>query len=177
MKKTLIAGAASFALAAMPVIGVFATDPADVVDTLTVTVNESCTFARQTGGSNEFTHAMEAGALKTDFGHNTFKSQCNNGKGYTISAVFADLAHTQNNGEAITYSATTPTANSGTWTASKTSTFSNNIAASNGVLGDTTAQDPAGGTTYDVYYAVSLHDDQAQGTYTGTATYTLTQKS
>ena len=173
MKKTLVAGAASFALAAMPVIGVFADNPAAVVDTLTVTVNEACTFELKTGSAN-ITKAMEAGALDVAFGSNTFESKCNNGKGYTISAAFTNLAHTGNAGQAIAYSATTPTAGSGTWTAFDGST---NIAATSGQLANTNAQDPAAGTTYTVTYKVSLHNDQAQGTYRGTATYTLAQKS
>ena len=173
MKKSIVAGAASLVLAAMPVVGVFADNPAAVVDTLTVTVNESCTFTRTTG-DGQYTQSMAAGALKTDFGSSTFTSACNNGKGYDINAVFTSLAHTQNAGTAITYSATTPTAGSGTWTASVSSS---NIAATGGKLGEQSTQDPAGGRTYQVDYAVSLNDDQAQGTYRGTATYTLVQKT
>ena len=174
MKKSIVAGAASLVLAAMPVVGVFAADPAALTDTLTVTVNESCTFTRTTG-NGQYTQSMTAGALKTDFGSSTFTSACNNGKGYDIGAVFTSLSHTGNAGEAITYSATTPTAGSGTWTAAIGG--SSNIAATSGVLGSQNTQDPAGGRTYTVVYKVSTHDDQAQGTYQGTATYTLVQKT
>ena len=173
MKKSIVAGAASLVLAAMPVVGVFATDPAAVVDTLTVTVNESCTFTR-TDGSNNYTNAMAANALNTTFGESTFTSACNNGKGYDITAEFTSLSHTGNAGEAITYAASTPTAGSGTWTAA---VGGSSIAATSGVLGSKNTQDPAGGSTYTVVYKVSTHDDQAQGTYTGTATYTLVQKT
>ena len=174
MKKQLIAGAASLALAAMPVVGAFAADPAEVVDTLTVTVDESCTFDHDgTGGA--YTKAMEPGALDTAFATSSFKAMCNNGAGYTVSAVFTSLAHTGNAGDAITYSAETPTAGSGTWTAQIDGGA--NIAATNGVLLNTNSQDPAAGTPVTVIYKVSLNDDQAQGTYRGTATYTLTQKS
>ena len=174
MKKSIVASAASLVLAAMPVVGVFAADPEAVVDTLTVTVNESCTFEHDTGNNGSFTHAMTAGSLNDNFGSSTLKAACNNGKGYTIGAVFTSLAHTGNAGEAIAYSATTPTAGSGTWTASVNSS---NIAATDGTIANTNTQDPAAGSTYTVLYKVSLHDDQAQGTYTGTATYTLAQKS
>ena len=109
MKKSIVAGAASLVLAAMPVVGVFAANPEAVVDTLTVTVNESCTFEHKSGDGS-FTHAMAAGALNAEFGTSTFTSACNNGKGYDINAAFTSLAHTGNAGEAITYSATTPTA-------------------------------------------------------------------
>lgn len=174
MKKSLVAGAASIALAALPVVGVFADNPAAVVDTLTVTVNESCTFARE-GGSATITQTMTAGQLKSDFGGNTFRAICNNGKGYDINAVFTDLTHTGNAGEAIAYSATAaPSANSGTWNA----TVGGSILAKTGdVLGSRNTQDPSGGSTYTVAYAVSLHNDQAKGTYQGTATYSLVMKS
>lgn len=173
MKKTFIVGAASLAFAALPVVGAFASDPAAVVDTLTVTVDESCTFDHD-GSSGSYTKSMSAGQLDANFATSTFKATCNNGKGYTVGAAFTSLAHTSNGGDAITYSATTPTAGSGTWTASVSDT---NIAASNGTLLNTTEQDPAGGTSRTVTYKVSTHNDQAQGTYRGTATYTLTQKS
>ena len=172
MKKTLIAGAASFALAAMPVIGVFAVDPPAVVDTLTVTVNESCNFTH-TSGNGQFTKTMGAGLLDSAFGTSSFTASCNNGAGYTISAEFTTLANTDDATKSpIAYSETTPTAGSGTWTANNGEV---NIGATGGVLGSRDTQDPAGGSTYSVTYAVSTHSDQAQGTYTGTATYTLTQ--
>ena len=174
MKKSIVAGAASLVLAAMPVIGVFAANPAAVVDTLTVTVNESCTFEHDTGNSGSFTKSMAAGALDTAFGESVFKSACNNGLGYDINAVFTSLAHTAGNGTAIAYSATTPTAGSGTWTATVSGS---NIATTQGKLGTKGTQDPASGTSYTVNYTVSTHDDQASGTYTGTATYTLVQKT
>lgn len=174
MKKTLIAGAASLVLAAMPVVGAFAADPAAVIDTLTVTVDEACTFDHN-GTSGSYTKALEPGELDTAFATSTFKSMCNNGKGYVVNVVFTDLAHLSNDGDPIEYSATTPTAGSGTWTAQIQG--GSNIAASGGVLMNTNTQDPAEGTVASVIYKVSLHDDQAQGTYRGTATYTLVQNS
>ena len=57
MKKSLIAtGAASLALAAMPVVGVFAATPLSFTDNITVTVEGACsleTSATQTAGSYE----------------------------------------------------------------------------------------------------------------------------
>ena len=175
MKKSIVAGAASLVLAAMPVVGVFAADPAAVEDTLTVTVNEACTFEHNTGSTGEFTHSMSANAIDDKFGSSTFKAACNNGKGYDINASFASLVNTNNPSvSAIAYSATTPTAGSGTWTAT---VDSSNIAETKGKVATRTSQDPAGGSTYTVSYTVSTHEDQAQGTYTGKATYTLVQKT
>ena len=66
MKKTFIVGAASLAFAALPVVGAFASDPAAVVDTLTVTVDESCTFDHD-GSSGSYTKSMTAGQLDPNF--------------------------------------------------------------------------------------------------------------
>lgn len=175
MKKTVIAGVASFAFAATPVFGVFATNPT-VTDTLTVTVAGVCTFAR-TGGSATYEKTMTAGQLDTSFGSSTFTANCNNGSGYSISATFSSLTFSGATSP-IAYSATTPTEGSGTWTAAKVvNTTETNLAASGAVLGSRNTQDPAGGSTYTVKYKVGLFDNQPKGTYTGTATYALTQAS
>lgn len=65
MKKSLIAtGAASLAIAAMPVVGVFAADgPVQLVDTVRVTIDESCTFEATKNGQ---TMAPIPGATEGD---------------------------------------------------------------------------------------------------------------
>lgn len=77
MKKSLIAtGAASLALAAMPVVGAFAVQTS-VTDTLTVTVDESCTIINDVSSgvdtgtpttANAYTLSMAAGELRSDIG-------------------------------------------------------------------------------------------------------------
>ena len=55
MKKALIAGAASVALAAMPMTGVFATGTvygSPIVDTLTMNLTEVCTLSRKVTSNN-----------------------------------------------------------------------------------------------------------------------------
>lgn len=176
MKKLLIAGATSIALAALPVVGVFADDPAALEDELQITVNESCTFTRGTGGQSSFQETMQAGEVNSNFGSNTFTSKCNNGTGYTVTAEFTPLAEENGAGTAITYSTTTPdSTHLGIWTAYN-STTSTNIANGEEVL-NTSAADPVAGTSFSVVYKVGLNANQEQGTYTGTATYTLAQKS
>lgn len=172
MKKTLIAGAASLALAAMPVVGVFAADPEPVVDNITITVSETCTLTRTSGNGN-YTATMSTNALNASVGSSTFKAVCNNASGFSVGAVPTALSGT---GEAITYSATTPTAGSGTWTATKTE-VAGNIAASSGVLMSTNSTTSAEGLTETVTYQVSTRANQAKGDYSGTMTYTLTQNS
>ena len=177
MKKLIIAGSASLALAAMPMVGVFAADPAALTDTLKITVNESCTFERGTGGSATFEKTMAASAVDDAFGTNTFTSKCNNGLGYTVTGHFTDITEDDGLGTAITYGTTTPdSTHLGIWTAYKSTATAGNITNDSQIL-NTSAADPAGGTSFTVVYKVGLHDNQEQGNYTGTAQYTLAQKS
>ena len=169
MKKLAIAGA-SLALAAMPVVGVFATDPAAVEDTITITVSETCTFTRTTGNGN-YTATMSTNALNSSVGSSTFTAVCNNASGFSVSATPTALAGPTGS-DAINYSATTPTAGSGSWTATKTE-VAGNIAATNGVL--MTAAGTTTGQTETVTYQVSTRANQAKGDYEGTMTYQLTQ--
>ena len=174
MKKSLIIGASSLVLAAAPAISAFAANPSAVVDNLSVTVDEICTFERTTGNGS-YTQSMAANALKTDFCTSTFKAICNGGSGYSVAAVFTALTGSVSG--SITYSATTPTAGSGTWTAAKGAASSTtNLAASGAKLIDKSGPDTSAGTSQQVSYKVSTQNNIAQGTYTGTATYTLTQK-
>jgi len=169
MKKMAIVGA-SLVFAALPVVGVFAADPEPVIDNITITVDESCTLTRTTGGGN-YTASMQTNALNPSVGSSTFTAICNNATGFSVSATPTALTGP---GEAINYSATTPTAGSGTWTGTK-STVAGNIAATSGVLMTASAPTAAAGQTETVTYQVSTRPDQAKGSYTGTMTYALTQ--
>lgn len=80
MKKSIIAtGAASLALAAMPVVGVFAAANGTVTDTLNVTIQPACTITNQNNpqgpadGSapvltNSYTVTMKNGQVRNDIG-------------------------------------------------------------------------------------------------------------
>jgi hypothetical protein len=70
MKKALIAGAASVALAAMPVVGAFAATSNSFTDTLNVTVNGGCTLEETGGTTGDYSHtdrtfngSFEAGTI------------------------------------------------------------------------------------------------------------------
>lgn len=111
MKKSLIAASASaVALAAMPIVGVFA-DATTQVDTLEVTISKVCSFGFQdtetphiinvptpshtdgTGGSgpatwdnnNKLSAVMLNGTENKDFGKTTLSVYCNNKNGYNIT--------------------------------------------------------------------------------------------
>ena len=170
MKKLAIAGA-SVLFAAMPVVGAFAADPAAITDNITITVSESCTFERTTGNGS-YTATMAVNALNASVGSSVFTAICNNATGFSVSATPTSLS---GDGEAITYSATTPAAGDGTWTATKTN-VAGNIAATDGVLMASAGVTAAAGQTETVTYKVSTRNNQAKGDYQGTIEYALTQK-
>ena len=110
MKKKLIAaGAASLAVAAMPVVGVFATNNAAtqgattddmvITDILSITVEDTCTFSATTGGASEgafdtsYAATVANGAIAQFQVSNANKSDhvfgvvCNNNDGWTVSAT------------------------------------------------------------------------------------------
>lgn len=179
MKKQIFAGAAaSLALAAMPVAGVFATSitPVEVTDTLTLNIDVACTLVR-TGGSSSLTAAPKIGEVAT-IGTSTFTVDCNNASGYKVSATFGTFG---SGTSAINYSATIPTAEdnttAGTWTAIVGSNTTG-IAATNGTLmtaNAPTADSNAQSAT--VTYKVRINDNQAAGAYTTTAVYRLSDPS
>lgn len=197
MKKLLIAGAASVAMAAMPVVGVFAADPAPVIDSLTVNINGACDFDRAQSGDagGTYEQTMTANDLETDFigsnGVSKFVSACNNGTGYTVTLAATDLAYAH--GANITYATgsgaalpTDPVAGSGTWVAKRTATTGGVVDPTYATEGNitnnatafaTTGADTAVQSSFSVKYIVSTHSVQEQGSYTGTATYTLAQNA
>lgn len=181
MKKLAIAGVAA-ALAAMPVMGVFA-DTMTITDNISVTVSSACTMATADGSSTTVTGNSYSGSgapgelvvLGTTGTASPTKInvQCNANNGYTLTPTFSVLT----NGTAahnISYSGSPEAAaGSKTWTAY----YSKNNGSATAF---TTAAVSGGSTmtdTYEFSYKVGLSNDQATGTYTGTAQYVLAAAS
>ena len=185
MKKSLIAaGAASVALAAMPVLGVFAIETDTVTDTINVTVSPSCTFSQ---GGDDATYSVTGtnasgvvNPVNNSTNVHTFTVFCNKNAGYKVSATATAL----NQSPAITanfaYAATLPSSGTtGAWHAT--------IATDDTSL--TAAQLPAGGAATDVITKAGASDADGEdftatytayigtatpaGTYSGTIEYTL----
>ena len=172
MKKLAIA-ASSLALAAMPVVGVFAaqaSNPAALSDTLTINVDGVCTFER-TDGTGSYTKTMTANSAQT-LGTSTYTTHCNNHAGYTIAVTTPNLAGPTN----IPFQSTAPVAGTAGW-AIQTNTTGEATYYVSGNFAETNTQDPAAGNVYTATYLAATATDQSQGTYTGTVTYTLTQKN
>ena len=119
MKKLAIAGA-SVALAAMPIVGVFAEDTRTATDTLNVTVNDTCTISTDSYGSgatgnqwgsatgtagtdtavsNTWTLAINNNEVATSPVH-TMAIKCNKTSGWTLKAQNAAALSTSYGGGA-----------------------------------------------------------------------------
>lgn len=177
MKKILVIGVISGVMTILPLAEVLATtacgDP--IVDNISVTVNAVCTFER-TNGTGTYSTSVNTGQVVTSF-TSTFKVVCNNANGFTTKGAFTSLTGT---GTAISYTnATAPSGTSGTWTAIKgatgTAATTSNMIANNGTV--MSSNGPTTGTSQQVSYKIGSRNNQAAGTYTGTATYTTTQNS
>lgn len=192
MKKMLIAtGVASLAVAAMPVVGVFAADDLDVVDTIKVTVDSSCTFRASGDGTLDGTYTAHGSNGETvnpsiSGGTNvhTFNVFCNNNKGYTVTATAQALTNIDNATPAIADTFAYKNDLSGLTT---TSGWHAQFAASTD--GVTAAQLPDAGTgtiitransttatagdAWTATYTAKIGSETKAGNYQGTITYNL----
>lgn len=183
MKKLAIAGA-SLALAAMPLVGVFADDVLTVKDKLVLTVSPSCTYdgitpaAATSEAGNEYTATTTSGGAVVSFQATSQATsltvKCNDADGYTITPTFTGLSGP--NSYNIPYRGTDPVVGTAGWTAyySKNSAAPAAFSASGedgAIEGTSTMTD-----TYSFSYKAAAGTDQAAGTYNGTASYVLAAK-
>ena len=195
MKKLAIAGA-SLALAAMPVVGVFAEPtPVSFTDDLTITVNPGCTIQETTGtgGSPAGTHndrSFAATIVAGDYkvlrageaasGSTTEKAMeiiCNStddSKQWTVSATSINEGKLQVEGDTSKFIA------GGVATSGATSTWAysvdggtnwNPVAATMATVKTGTASTTA--TEFNPIYQVYVAPTQAAGQYKGSVTYTV----
>ncbi len=171
MKKVIIAGAASAALAAMPIMGAFAAT--SVVDTINVTVSDSCTFNR-TAGEGTYSTTLLPNATSENFGSSTFTAACNfgeEGKKVEVTAAFGALTSGANS---IPYGSAAVEAGTAGWTASKGTLSADAVfIANNAKLID--VANATENQVATVWYSVATAANQAAGTYKGYATYTLAE--
>ena len=185
MKKLAIAGA-SAALAAMPVVGVFAAvTPVEVVDSLQLTVTESCSFS--TGGTGlSLTDSIAAGATTTwNSSNHAFVVNCNSNS-YAVTAIATDLVKTGAAAHGtITYTDNTAydaavanIGDDGKWTAVLTG---GDTTPSTAAISKTSSTIKSGTSTtsdnFSVAYKAYAGNAQEQGVYNGSVTYTLTGTS
>ena len=193
MKKIAIAGA-SVALAAMPIVGVFAVDGdslTPITDTVTVTVANSCTFARRAGGGTYDAGTIANGSASSDITGSVFNIKCNDTGGWYLTAAGDSDATTKSSMDSSTskdtddiVTGTTFSGDTSAWAfrLDGTGVISDysaaayaNVPAAGGATVATSNTAAGNGTGIDItaHYKVYIGNNQAAGTYTGKVTYTL----
>lgn len=191
MKKALIAGAASLAVAAMPVVGVFAadTDVTSKTDTINVTIGEICTLVGETAhgaGTAEGATAWTADKLTVtatnikqypNIGTSTFKVTCNNNNGFSLTAVTNDLAGKEENlvADNVVIPAKADFSSAASGYALKVGTGEWMIGTAETEAEILTADAPVNEQSVTVTYGLGIDEMQDAGTYEGTVVYSLAQ--
>ena len=201
MKKSLAIGVASAAIAAMPIVGVFAgTQTSTIGDTLSATITTACTFLRYgtagaagqtdvTVGPNwdgtttpatadAATHVYSATLKPTadvELGTSNFKAYCNAPSGFNVTVATPDLSTGGTTPSIIPFANTTPNATTGEgWTLKKSD---NSLVNATGDV-FMSAAGPTDATTNPVTetatYTVYTKSDTKSGTYTSDVVYTFT---
>ena len=186
MNKKVIAGVLVAAFATIPAVGAFA----DFTDTINVTISPSCTLTRQayssggvtnntshkngtggtwstTAGTDTLSATMSNGTTQANLGSSQFKVVCNNQAGYKVTVATTSLSVASGTQTAIPNNTTYSASVSG-W-----SPVSGSTKLVNGGTVKTEAATTSG-TTFEVSYGIGISSTQAAGTYSGTATYSLT---
>ena len=202
MKKSIIAaGAASVALAAMPIVSTFAAGTiygSPIKDTLTATVSEVCTLSRNAaahpagatapqgaawnntvagagvGASDQtFTAVVVAGTAYADIAESTFDVTCNHASGgYEVTVGVTNF----NDTTWLYDSSATGVGDASTWnlTSSAKETSGSAIAIDNNDAVWTGAQgSPVDTQSFTITYNLFPAISQATGSYSAVATYTL----
>ena len=93
MKKSIIAaGAASVALAAMPVVGVFAAQQSSIIDTVQLTVNESCKMEADSGSKTVNLGSINNSAASNEGTGSVMTVTCNTAAGWSLQATATALS-------------------------------------------------------------------------------------
>ena len=180
MKKLAIAGA-SVALAAMPVVGVFAATQTSVVDTVQLTVTKTCAMDADAAAKTVNLGSAVAGSEYAEKAGSTLTVTCNGTAGWEITATATSLAGGAGT-TAIPFGAYPSTAES-KWSAKLTAT-GGTVATGWDSYAGTTASNTVvvSGTqvnaiTVTPSYKARTSATQENGTYEGTITYTFTDKT
>ena len=203
MKKSLAIGAASVALAAMPIVSTFAgTQTSTIGDTLSATITTACTFLRYgTAGApgqtdvtsgptwngtttaptaDSATHVYAATLNPTadvELGTSSFKAYCNASSGFKVTVSTPYLSTGGSTPNTIPFSTTTPNATSGEgWTLKKHdgSLFTNTGTDVNFMSANGPTDATVNPVSETATYTVYTKSDTKSGTYTSDVVYTFT---
>ena len=190
MKKSLIAtGAASLALAAMPVLGAFA----DVTDTVVLTIQSSCSVGQTSATAGAGKTITESNAVNSHLytydadgsAGGTLKVTCNDASGWNVKAVGSS---TGSNKTVMVPTGSGTAIATGTAESGATSNWMFKVSGTGAVSGYTswsevpsTATKVATSSTaisegaINTGYQVWVSATQQADTYTGSVTYTVAQ--
>ena len=184
MKKLAIA-ASSVALAAMPVVGVFADPAADqqATDTIQITVDGSCSF---TTGSGIATYAAQGGVGESvqpkngGTNEHEFTVFCNDNDGYKVSATAQALNQSPSISANFAYVNSLPSGATGAWNALISQESGGSLTLdqlpTGGAATDIVTKSGAsvtGGETFKATYTAYIGTATPAGIYSGTIAYTL----
>lgn len=190
MKKSIIAaGAASVALAAMPIVSTFAAfSGGPFVDQIQTEIAESCTFSRGTTAHDAGTWttdsenankdilgavAITPAAAETSIGSSNYRVVCNDQDGYQVAINASALTLTSGKTAVHSWPYATAAAASGSYWRIASTGENVDLTATPGIVSKkTSAQD---GKDFTITYYAFAETGQDAGTYSATATYTATQ--
>lgn len=203
MKKAIVLAGTSFALAALPAVGVFA-GTSSVTDNFTVNLSETCAISRTGAAASAVSGASSAldfgtttadtytatliGGKAAAIGTSTFTVTCNDTtKGHDLAVQFTGLNGSVA-GAMIPYDGSAAAADGvARWNATTTANAGLGVSAAlitatetgantgiyNGVV-YSNSKTAVSGTEFTVTYNVSTAASTPAATYTGSAAYTLT---
>ena len=179
-KRVLAVTASAFALAAMPVVGVFAVDTGTVTDNITITVPETCTLGEVS--TKEVTDTVSNGTTKDSLAGNVLSITCNDGTGWHLTAEGAGSGDDKTQLTTGTYTidtaASAPSESSSSWafklngtgTVADYQKWAAVPSSATTVAKGTTA---VSGNGITITYGVGIDADQEAGTYKGAVKYVL----
>ncbi len=186
-KRILAVGILVPMAAAVPIIKASAADVMSVTDTITLSVEKSCTLGTEATKSVSFDTVTGKTATALEADGSTFKIICNDGNGWTLTAKGAgESGHETELWSSGTnhgiQTGTTLDGSASNWAFKLTGTgvtgSYQNYSAIPGTSGQTVAEQSTAVAedTISVKYTVAINGDVPAGTYTGKVTYTLAAK-
>ena len=193
MKKLAIAGA-SLALAAMPVVGVFAADGTlTQTDTVKVTIDSACSLATSNTSGADYTATIANGAFNTNIAGSTFTITCNDTGGWKLNAIGAgtatgdvtkmDASTNTDSDDIATGTTLDGTVSNWAFKVAKGGDDAANITVTEGYTNFSAipssatkiaqGTSTAGKSTITATYGVGISSTQSAGDYTGKVQYTL----
>ena len=204
MKKTLAVGAASVALAAMPIVGAFATSTSTtIVDSLSAKINSACVFTRTSATAGAASQVSETGEVAPawtagtgtagtysatfnpgkdiELGTSNFSGYCNDVAGFTVTVTTPALSTggaSPNTLPFLTATPSTSTSEGYAITKNKGVVSPDPNPESQYISGNfmsaSAPTDSTSAVTATATYTVYTTSTTKSGTYTGDVTYTFT---